>query len=226
MGDLRRLGPVHLRREALVCRNADAQVLVRDSVAESVLLRPARYLAPRLVVVLAADHVLARTVVHARKLMAAYLSLLQLDHLPHLAREIAHRVCRGLSPARTARAKHPHVVQLSAALRRHDLDRPVCLLQRAEAKCVPHLRRALQFPRDEDVLRPCPFHVQTVPAICLTSPARSHLALHVHVCRAPRAVLRDHQRRLLDFPRYQAAGCLLHVRRHALAAECSSDFQS
>ena len=171
----RHVAPVHLRREALVCPIADAQVLVPDSVAEPVLPRLALHLAPHLAVVLAGDYVLARTVVHARKLKAAYLSPLQLDHLALLVREIVRRVCHGLCPARPVGARHFHAVR-SAALCRDDLDRLVCVLRMAGAKHVRHLHLELLLPRDADVLQPCPFRAPVVPAKCLTRVARSRRA--------------------------------------------------
>ena len=175
MADLRRVAPVHLRRAAPVCRIADAQVLVPDSVAEAVLPRLALHLAPRLAVVVAGEYVLARSAVHARKLKAAYLSLLQIDHLALPVREIVRRVCHGLCPARPLGARHFHAVP-SAALCRDDLDRLVCVLRMAEAKRVRRLHRELLLPPDENVLPPCPFRAPTVPAKCLTRAARSRRA--------------------------------------------------
>ena len=79
---------VQLRPEVPACRTADARVLRRYPAAKSVLPRPARDLAPRLVVALAGDHVVAAATVHPRKLTAVLLSLLR----PGRAREIARLV--------------------------------------------------------------------------------------------------------------------------------------
>src|SRR5437764_10744348 len=114
MADPRHVVPVPLRRGALVCRIADAQVLLPDSVAATVLPRLALHLAPRLAVVVAGEYVLARSAVHARKLKAAYLSLLQIDHLALPVREIVRRVCHGLCPARPLGARHFHAVRSAA----------------------------------------------------------------------------------------------------------------
>ena len=137
MADLHHVARVHLC-PSVVCRSADAQVLVPDSVVESVPSHLVLHLAPRLVVVPPDDHVLVGTVVHV-------------DHLPRLVREIARRVCRGFAHARTVQAKDLHVVRLQAVLPPGDLDHLVCLLRMEEARRVPHLRRALPLFRDADV---------------------------------------------------------------------------
>ena len=108
MADLHRVARVRLRQQEAACRTADAQVLARDSAAESVLAHLAPHLALRLAVVLAGDYVLVGTVVRGRKLKAAYLSLLHFDHLARPVREIARRVCRDLGHARMVQAKDLH----------------------------------------------------------------------------------------------------------------------
>jgi hypothetical protein len=208
-----------------VCRIADARVLARDSVAESVLAHLALHLAPRLGVVLAGDHVLVGTVVHAPKLTAAENSPLPLDDLRHPAGEIVRRLCRGLGHARTGQAKDLHAVRLQAVLSPRDLDRPACLLRMAAATCVPHPHREQPMLRDEDVLRPCLFRVQTARAKRLTRAVLTHPALHVPVSREDRAKLRFHQPRLPALFRHQAPGCLPRVQRRALAAARSLDFR-
>src|SRR5439155_12976561 len=161
MAGLRHVARVRLCRQEAACRTADAQVLARDSAAESVLAHLAPHLALRLAVVLAGDYVLVGTVVRGRKLKAAYLSLLHFDHLARPVREIVRRICHGPGHARTVRAKDLHAFRLSGALSPDDLDRLVCLLRMGEATRVPHLRRALPLVRDGDVLRPDPFRAGT-----------------------------------------------------------------
>lgn len=62
MADLRHVARVHLRRQAEACRIVDAEVPCHALVAEFGLPHPAQHLAPRLIFVLAADHVLTAQV--------------------------------------------------------------------------------------------------------------------------------------------------------------------
>ena len=212
---------VQLRPEVPACRIAEAQVLRSYSAARSVLNRPARDLAPRLVVALAADHVVAVSTVYPRKLTAVSLSLLR----PGRVREIARLVELGLRRVRTARAKDLRAAQMAGLSRRDELVRLVVHLQRAKAICVLRPPRASPLLPVVAVRRVCPFHAQRLMANRLTRVPVLHRERRDRLCRAVQAYPPDRDPHLLGSSLRLAPDCPARARQHELAAEHSSDFR-
>ena len=213
---------VQLRLKATACQTADARVLPRYPVAESVLLHRARDLPPHLVVAPAGDHVVAVAAVHPRNLTAVLLSLLR----PDRAREIARLVYRRLRGVQTARAKDLPAVPTAGLSHQDELVRRAHRLQTAKAVCVLRLPRALPLLPVVAARQAYLSHAQpVVTANRLTRAPVLHPGPYHRLCRAIPACPPDRDLLPLDLSLEPVPGCPPRARQRELAAEHSLDFR-
>ena len=107
----------------------------------------------------------------------------------------------------------------------HDLVLRVFRLQRAKARHVWRLPRALPLLRAVDAHLACLFHAQPVMANRLTSAPVLHPEPRDRLCRGDQAYLPDRPPRSLDLSLEPVPDCQPHGRQHESAAEYSLDFR-